>query len=244
MRTILISAMIFSFSCTGELEPIEVDEPLPGAITVSPESMDFGEMEILTEQVSYISIRNDGNGPLQVFDVAFSSDSQRPHWSLEGGLSGFLDPGQEIGLTITAHPMTLDSPNSGLMIRSDDPDRPEVSIPLSASVYALPELRVDPADVVELGIVAIGETGKADVIIGNDGYADLYVNQVSISNNSSAFDIEIDASGTTIPARSEDGRIRIRFTPISAGSFTETLTIETTDPVMSSWSLVIQGTGS
>jgi hypothetical protein len=243
MYRILISSLLLLCSCTEDSEPVEVEEVLPGSILVSPESIDFGEMELLTEQTSYLNIENQGEGTLQIFDVILADDAQRPHWSLEGGLSGFMEPGQQIGFILTARPQSLDNPSTGLLIRSDDPEQQEVSIPLSISVYALPELRLEPPKVLELGTVPVGDTSIADVVIANDGYAVLYVNQVSLSETS-PFSVDIDATGTSVPSRTEDGLVRIQFSPEEIGSFTQTLTIETSDTAAGAWTLVVQGTGS
>jgi len=243
MSRIWIHSILVLGACSGDLEPLEVDEVVPGSILVSPESIDFGEILLQTEQTCYVTIENQGEGTLQIFDVVLADDSQRPHWSVEGGLSGFMEPGEQVGLIITAQPRSLDNSSTGLLIRSDDPDRSEVSVPMSIEVYALPSLRVDPPEVLELGTVQVGDSGTADVIIANDGYADLYVNEVSLSE-SSPFSIEIDATGTQVRSRTEDGRIRIRFTPEAAGSFTQSLTSETSDSAAGPWTLVVQGTGS
>jgi hypothetical protein len=231
-------------SCTGDLEPVEITEILPGAIVVSPESIDYGSVEIHAEMSQMVEISNQGEGSLQVFDVTLADDSQRPHWSLEGGMSGFLEPGDATVLYVHAHPKSLDNPSTGLLIRSDDPERPEIALPLSVDVYGLPDIRLSPDQVLNVGSISIDSSGSADVIIGNGGDSDLIIHTVSLSGDESPFSLEIDATGTTVRPQTEDGLIRVSFSPSSSGSFIDTLTITTNDPVISTHTIAVQGTGT
>jgi hypothetical protein len=237
-------SVLLMISCTGDLETVEVVEDLPGTIAVSPESIDYGSVELHHEMSQMVEISNQGEGSLQVFDVTLADDSQRPHWSLEGGVSGFLEPGDATVIYVKAHPQSLDNPSTGLLIRSDDPDRPEIALPLIVDVYGLPDIRLSPDQLLNVGSVSIDSSESADVIIGNGGDSDLIVHTVSLSGDDSPFSLEIDATGTTIRPQTEDGLIRISFSPSSSGNFIDTLTITTNDPMRPTHTLAVQGTGT
>ena len=231
------------FGCGEDTESPDPVVLGAGAIVVEPTSLDFGESLLQSTQIQWLTITNEGDDLLQIFDVQIADDSQRPHWSLTGGLSGFLEPGEAIGIEVHSHPITLDNPSTGLMIQSNDPDATEVRIPLLVEVYGEASIRLIPDDVVEFGHVAVGDSESADVVIGNDGDASLYVQNVSLNETSSPFSIDIDPTGTTVHPQTEDGDLRIRFAPPYAGSFTEVITIETSDSSAGPQLLVVQGTG-
>ena len=206
-------------ACAEDIETPEPIELTTGSIVVEPPTLDFGESLLQSSQTQRMTITNQGDGLLQVYDVQLADDSQRPHWSITGGLSGFLMPGDAINLEIQCHPKTLDNPSTGLLIQSDDPDVAEVRIPLLVEVYGEPSLRLIPDDVVDFDPVSVGDSEWADVIIGNAGDVALYVTHVDLNESTSPFSIDIDPTGTTVNPQTEDGGLRIRFAPQQAGSF-------------------------
>ena len=244
MSQIRIICLIFGIACTGESDTSITVDREPGIVVVQPEMLNFGEQEFQTSTSLSLTLSNRGTGTLQLYDFDFIDNAQRPHWNVDGGLSGFLEPEQEISVQVTANPQSLDNPSTGLRIRSDDPERQEITVPLQIEVYALPEIRVAPPEVLDLGPVEVNTQETADVVIGNGGYANLSITNVSLQDPDMLdFSIDIDASGTTIRSRTDDGLIRIRFAPTEIGTFTQTLLIESDDPQHGAWSILISGTG-
>ena len=235
--------MILALSgCVADIETEpEVEEP-PGQITVTPSILDFGEVNLHEEATALVGLSNVGDGPLVIYDVAFSDDARRPHWRLSGGLSGELGAGEGIELEVVVRPQDLSDPDVTLIILSDDPETPEIFLPLYANVEGTPDIRLTP-DTLSFGPVTEGEASTMAIEIANDGSADLQIQTVSFTGGGDSFSLSVDPSGVQIEPQSADGLIVVAFEPAALGVITDNLVIVSNDPDTPSATVVLTGQG-
>lgn len=132
--------------------PGEGDLPPPADIVVHPPAITFPAAQRGTEAVATVRITNAGGSTLDVSRVAigagttFSLPAQVAPFSLEPGESAL----QEVRY------VALGAVDQGfLAVASDDPDDPEVRVPLSG-VALVPELTIEP-DPLSFGAVSCSE---------------------------------------------------------------------------------------
>jgi len=221
-----------------------VAEEAPGQIQVSPSTIDFGALALHEVARTDLVVTNTGKGPLELYDVQVDDDTLRPHWTLEGGLSGQIDPGRSTVITVVARPMDIVDPSMHLLIASDDPGDPLVDVAVSASVYGVPAIRLDPATTLSVDSVTVGESSTAMVHIANDGTDDLEITSVELLDDTGAWSVSVDPSGSTVRPQSEDGLIMLSFAPTQAMAYTNTLVVESNDPANPAVSLTVSGAGA
>lgn len=239
---IVAGAMLLLAACGEPTQEPSADEGPPGQINVYPTVLDLGELRVQQQASSSFRISNVGAGPLEVYDVAFSDDTRRPHWLLSGGRSGVLAPGESIELGVVARPLDLSNPAVQLLVRSDDPSNAQVSVQLLADARGEPSIRVEPGQL-SFGAVSIGESVTQQVQILNDGTEPLGIDSVVFVNYSPGFSLGVDPSGALIEPERDDGLIEVTFTPREAGVSTDRLVIRSDDPDAPEVELVVTGQG-
>lgn len=228
--------------CVADIEPEPEAEEPPGQITVVPSLLDFGEVNLHEESTQIIGLANTGEGPLRIYDVAFSDDTRRPHWRLSGGLSGELDAGEGIELEVVVRPQDLSDPDVTLIILSDDPETPEISLPLYANVEGTPDIRLTP-ETLSFGEVTEGESSTMSIEIANDGSADLQIQAVSFTGGGASFNLVVDPTGVEIAPQNADGLVIVEFVPQALGVITDNIVIVSNDPDTPNATVVLTGQG-
>ncbi len=153
-----------------KIEVAPEPEALPGEIAVNPERVDgvaCGDFGV------EVTVMNVGAGDLEI--VATSIDGLGD-WTIEGPEVPFvLGPGEQEGLNLVG----LEG-DAELVVRSDDPNRPAVVVPLELSVESGPSLQiVSPShnDILDIGVDVVLEALVTDDL---DAAADV---QLSWSSN-------------------------------------------------------------
>ncbi|MFT5680645.1 MAG: hypothetical protein ACI8RZ_001551 [Myxococcota bacterium] len=228
--------------CVADSEP-EVETEAPGQINVSHPLLDFGAVKLHEESSQIVGISNLGEGPLQIYDVAFSDDTRRPHWRLSGGLSGELASGSGVELEVVVRPQDLTDPDVTLIILSDDPETPEISLPLYADVEGTPDIRLTP-DTLSFGAVVEGDSVTLPIEIANDGSADLLIKSVSFTGGGASFSLAVDPTGVNIAPQNADGLVMVEFLPQALGVITDNIVIVSNDPDTPSATVVLTGQGT
>jgi len=213
----------------------------PGTLSIWPNGIDFGTV-ILGDQASeLVSLTNEGEGDLEIYDVSFDDDNQRAHWSIEGETSGVISPTNSIELAVVLLPQDTSDPAVRLVVLSDDPDARESSVSLTATVEGESDIRIDPDNGINMGTVTVGESDTFSVLIANDGTGDLMIESALFSEDSDSLTLEIDPTGTSLSPNSESGLALIRFAPKEAGTTTDTLVIACNDPNQGTVELTVAG---
>ena len=239
----MIGWMLLAGLACGELTYTDDGTTGTGTLAVVPEVLSFQPLHVNETSSAEILLRNIGDGPLHVYDVAFSDDTRRPHWTLRGGRSGLLEPGEKSYLEVDLHPRDLTDPDVSLVVLTDDPERPEVQIPLQATVEGVPDIRLEPVQL-SFGRVSVsGERVVKDVTLANDGSADLDILAVGLAESSRDFLILISPAGSSLPPLSDNGLLSIEFSPEDVGTVTAEIIISSNDPDEPRRSLILTGQG-
>ncbi|NHB68602.1 choice-of-anchor D domain-containing protein [Perlabentimonas gracilis] len=129
----------------------------------------------------------------------------------------------EIELLIDAAGLITGVYSSNIVIGSNDPANPSVSIPVSLTVEGTPAIVVSPI-ALDFGQVNDGDSYQIDIEISNNGCADLEV--TNIESDNAIFTI----SGTVFtvtPGNTEV--VTVTYSPVTEGEHTGTLTITSND---------------
>ena len=215
----------------------------PGTLSSSPARLDFGGLELGEAANQTLVLSNPGEGALTLYDVAFSDDSQRIHWSLQGELGGQLAAGAARSLEVGFHPLVVGRVDVELRIHSDDPDNPLQEVALVGEGLGTPDLSVEPSSV-DFGQVDIGDSSEASIALSNFGTANLEIFEVTLSDDASGgFTLEVDPSSSILAPGAENGLVMGGFTPIYDGAVYGSLVISSSDPDTPELTISLTGEG-
>ncbi|UII26306.1 choice-of-anchor D domain-containing protein [Fulvivirga maritima] len=129
--------------------------------------------------------------------------------------------------------------SNSLLVASNDPFNPEVEVPFELTVIGYPVIDVEP-DSIEFDSLFIGNTQQASISVTNVGSKVLEVS--SVTNSSSAFEVEFDAPVSIEPGRGIS--VPVTFAPESEGLFTDEVMISSDDSEGNGmWTVQLSGVG-
>lgn len=154
--------------------------------------------------------------------------------------SGTIAPGSSIAVDFEVNTIGLDpgSYAENLIINSNDPVSPQVSVPVNLQIIGAPSLSIVPSSL-QFPDTLAGQATTESVTLRNVGTDELAVTGLIASP--SPFTV-LDTPPLVIPPGSETD-ISIRFAPNSVGSFAGLLTITSNDPANPTASIQINGVG-
>jgi hypothetical protein len=235
---------VLSVACSSDTpDSTPVEETPTGALEVSATSLYFGSISVGQVTSKELMLSNVGDGSLELYDIAFSDDSKRVHWSLEGWEPQTLDSKGILTVSVQLHPVAIDDVDVNLLIHTNDPLHPDVSVGLSAVIQAPPQSEITPT-LVNFGDVAVGAYSDEEIHIANFGSGNLNITGVTLQNTKDpSFSIILTAAGTTLTPDQENGLIVVRFSPWYTGAAADSLVIESNDPADPSHAVGLQGNG-
>lgn len=146
-------------------------------IDVNPEHIPFEGVLQGQSATEHITVNNTGSGTLEVTGLEVTGGSVAGEFSIDPSDGFSVDSmGQQI-IDVTYSPQDVGQDDGSVIIHSNDPDEPQVTVTLGADVR--PDLDVNPQDWVEFTNVAMGGSASADVILSNVGYADLTISAIA-----------------------------------------------------------------
>lgn len=156
----------------GPTSGFEDDDAAPD-IDVWPPTLVFGDVPVGgSSDPQVITVTNLGDADLEVSGVEIAAG---PFVSTNLG-SSLLVPGASTTFAVTFQPDVAGSASGTALVRSDDPDEPEVPVALTG-VSSAPAISVSPV-FWDFGSVAVGSVATVDVAVTNVGAADLHVDDV------------------------------------------------------------------
>jgi hypothetical protein len=197
-------------------------------ILVDPPALEFGHLRSGEAQVLSFSIQNIGASTLNVADVALGSGLAFTVLGPELELD--LEPGEQAPIDVAFAPLGPDAQFGRVLVRSDDPDSPEVPVDL-VGYGAFPELAITPASytfadsVVPCGddvVLTLENVGQDTLVIDDFGY-----------RSGGQLILEADALRAELPLSLEPGETRpvtVVYTATTAASDTGVLTVMSNDP--------------
>lgn len=196
----------------------------PG-ITAAP--LAFGGVPVGQTAPGTVTIENTGQGSLDISSLALSDDGGGV-FALDGDTCGApIAAGDSCEVTVEFAPTAAAGFAGSLAVESNATSEPlEVAI---SGEGLLGNLVITPAGGLDFGDVPVGESGQADLTLGNDGNAPLQV--TGWPQPGAPFSI-VGGSCPTPPFSLEPGEsctLTFSFAPADAGDYDETLAFSIDD---------------
>jgi hypothetical protein len=226
------------------------------AITVSPASIAFGNVQIGQISQKSITISNSGTSTLSVTAVTLSPSVSR--FSIIGGTCAAtpfsLAVGVSCNVTVQFAPNVSGGTSASITISSDDPapGKSPMTIGLSGTGITTPALSADPSSVIFLNTLS-GSTAQQLISVTNAGTANLIISSltypsgefsVSSSNCLGTFIPKTDATCVGVAATLPPCQCTatVVFKPTSAGFKTSSFKLVSNDPVNPTTTIPVSGT--
>ncbi len=218
---------------------IDIDDHGEPDIAVDPTEVNFAQVEVkINDQNEYINsvtqivnVTNEGDVDLHI-DSIYLSDLSTPFEV--GAISSVLvTSGNSAQFSVTFTPQTAVESSAEVLIESDDPDEPTLSVPLLGEGIA-PIIDVTPAEY-DFGTLYIGCEGLQPITITNVGNADLIIDSLDYSTASTTdftFDDEAEGMGAlpwTLGA-GESTEVFVNYAPFDEYPDVAYLAVESNDP--------------
>ncbi|HET9952324.1 MAG TPA: choice-of-anchor D domain-containing protein [Candidatus Eisenbacteria bacterium] len=147
---------------------VPVDLTVTGVadIDLSRTSFDFGQVFVGGSRTDTLVIANRGTNPLSVTEIAATS----PDFGASPG--SFTVPiGSRRTVLVTFHPGSAAPLAGALLIRSDDPDEPELSVAVQGVGVVAPDIAVSPPSL--SADLLTGQIADRALTVANEGGSDL-----------------------------------------------------------------------
>lgn len=219
----------------------------PPDIDVNPITLDFGDVIFGSIARGIVTVTNTGAGVLTLQSLSLSGTNL--DFSISPAVTGActtgaLQPATSCMIHLDFAPSTTGPANESLTITSDDPDEPEVTIPIggngvSAMIFVTPTM-------FDFGEVLVNTTASLVLGVVNTGNGPLIVPGIDPGNTLSgtAFSI-VGEDCTSISPLPPLGTcmVTVRYAPTQAGVDAATFSIVSNDPNMPSTSISLFGEG-
>lgn len=178
-------------------------------------ALDFGEVQGPESRTLTLFNRIEDCGTLRISEVRVDGES----FDLQQGSSTTLEAQESTELIVRFEPQQAGIAQGSLVILSNDPFYPELSVPLTGTLPTL-DLSVAP-ELVDFGEVLVPCEGEAQLSVENIGSASVLLEGMTLPEPYSLI--------TELPLSLESGEstsLDLRFIPTTEGPHTGTLTLE------------------
>lgn len=208
-------------------------------MATAPDALDFGKVRLGTEAAQVVQVVNAGTGPLSVQGIGLTEDVGA--FTLSPATLD-LDASSSAEVIVTFAPDALSTYTTSLLLASNDPVHPLVTILLAGEgIEGGPDIDLD-ASSLDFGIVAVGSTSSQVLTISNVGDEDLEILPDTTQQGSGAFNLESDPRGEHIPPGGSFP-VLVRYAPSLDGGDQGTLTLVSDDPDEPSVTVAFLGNG-
>jgi PKD repeat protein len=215
--------------------------PVPN-IVVSPLSIDFGNVTEKTNSDRKVNIANTGQAALTI--GAFLDSPNSLDFSIVTGPPATLAPSQQTDVVVRYTPDAVGADAGALAINSNDPDMPQITVPLSGSGVAAPVpvcvINVGPASV-DFGTLNLSDSATKQVTISNNGTANCTVAASLDPATSPDFAVSSPGSFTLTPSTAM--AVELTYIASNPGSDAGTLDITSDDPNKPNVAVGLKGAG-
>jgi hypothetical protein len=211
-------------SATREINFLKPD------ISVSPTSIDFGDVEVGWTSNMPITLSNAGTSNLQINGISLTGSSDMRQTN---SCPQTLAPQATCTISAIFNPMAQGPATATISISSNDPDEGTVNIALTGNGIEplVPNMRLHGGNLSFL--TPVGSSESLNIIVWNDGRSDLVIGGVYISGPS---EFAITANTCTRPIspwtdyNQDSCTITVTFTPSTTGPVYGNIYIESNDP--------------
>ena len=224
--------------------PIAGVTPQPGQIDVSPAGLDFGDVNVGSSANTTLTIRNAGGGALTVSSI----NIDKAQFAVTSPSAPFtVAPGAQRMVTLRFQPTAAGRVTAAVLIGSDDPANPTVTIPVVGNGVggsSAASLSVSTTSLA-FGSVNQGQSADLSLTFSNSGGGDLTVSAITSSDPQFSTVFAGSPSGTPFTlGAGEQLTISVRFQPSSAGTHNATLSVSSSDPASPTVNISLTGEGT
>ncbi|MBS1828617.1 MAG: choice-of-anchor D domain-containing protein [Acidobacteria bacterium] len=212
------------------------DRPVPSG-TVTPGSLNFGEVPVNQTRELPVTVSNSGTAPLTVTSVSVLN----ARFTATPASAFTLSPGATRTLLVRFAPNAGGEQAGSLSIASNDPATPSLRVDLRGIGQVVPQPQIDVNRLsLDFGNVNINQVGSLTVDVRNGGNGPLTISALTMSNAVFAVSTPVAPVGVAPGATQV---IAVRFSPAAVGAQTGTLTIASNDPLRPAVTVNLSGTG-
>jgi hypothetical protein len=227
-----------SLSISGTGEPV----PTPD-INLNPATITIGSVLIGNSLSQDFIIQNLGTAALIVNTISPAAGTSSEFSFTAPGTPFSIVGGGSQTVTVTYQPVDAGTDTGSLVISSNDPDEPTVSLSMSGTGdnVPTPDINIIPT-ALNFNNVIIDRTSTRTVTIKNLGTADLTINTISrCAGTSTEFSWLPVAPFTLLPQASQI--LSVSYTPVDEGTDTGCLSTTSNDPDEATVETGLQGSG-
>ena len=242
-RGVLLGIALTTASACNPDQELRMLEP---AIAVSPDSLDFGDVVVDYSESISLEIINAGKNNLDISSIALLDGTLAFD---HDGVATSVGVNDRLEVSVTCTPTTYTTYADIIEILSNDPDYPEILVPVSCTGVdaPTPDVTLDPRTI-DFGTVTVDTSSSLVAILGNQGDGPLSILSTE-QTGSGAFQILTDPQGISIdPGGDDEYAIVVIYSPTvpaeeeGAGD-NGRLLIESDDPDEPSITLTLLGNG-
>jgi hypothetical protein len=223
-------------ACNGPETNVKAGLP---ELVLDLEQIDFGEVILGRQATVELSIYNDGIGDLTIDAVTLDSLSS-PEFSVISTLPIVIEGGEYGGPSVRYIPDAVGQDFGRMLIASDDPDRPEVELELSAFGVE-PLIDVDPGTL-WFGAVESGELRTLTVSVAARGTGILNIQEMAFSDGADAvFSVET-VGGVELPYQMVSGTsfsMEVSYLAQGKEPWDAVLTLNSNDPTTPEYPIIL-----
>ncbi|MFH1568016.1 MAG: choice-of-anchor D domain-containing protein, partial [Gemmatimonadota bacterium] len=214
---------------SSDLAPPVVALPVSGAglapeLALSPlpeVGLDFGPVEVGQNRVERLTVLNRGRADLHVrlLEVTGGGFSMAAADSLPA-----IPPGSRSAVSVTFAPRYEGAVQGAALLSSDDPDRPEVSVPLQGLARISPaRVEVISPATIAFGSVPIGKTAHQQLLLWNRGGSP-FTAGLRLTGGQGEFELAAEAM---LLQPGQSGKVELAFSPKEVGGRAAALQVAT-----------------
>ncbi|MGD9488593.1 MAG: choice-of-anchor D domain-containing protein [Calditrichaceae bacterium] len=210
-------------------------------ISVTPDSLNFGALELRSDSVMTVSVSNIGINDLEVLDTQLEGEDAGEFSIFSGGGAFSLPVGSDPHQIMLRFAPTEDGDKEAVLkITSNDHILETIRLPLKGKGVA-PVMVIDTLEL-DFGTVHMDSDTTVHLLITNSGSAELFIDSTIISGLN-ADDYIITRGQAPLSVQKNDGTdtIAVKFHPVNGGERLANLTIVTNDPENSRVNVLLKG---
>ena len=205
-----------------------------GEIEISPDTVDFGDVETDETATQDVNISNVGNDTISANATGISGDDASAFSIVSEDTNTTLAPGESFEVSVEFAPDDqADDQTANLTVTSNDSTEPSTDVQLTGDGLPAGQGDVDAPFRQQFGSVDVGNSTSETFFLENDGTDPVEVNETTIEGaNDSDFEITeggADENNTYTIDEGETRAVTIEFAPDSTGDKEAMLTVGTVD---------------
>ncbi|MBN1661871.1 MAG: PKD domain-containing protein [Anaerolineae bacterium] len=141
-----------------------------------------------------------------------------------------------VSVTLDTTHLVSDTYLADIVIESNDPVTPQVTVPLTLTVGGAPSAQVTPT-LLDYGQVYAGYTHTLQILVENEGRADLVVSGIASSDPA----LSAAPASFVVPAYAGGQVVNVTYAPPASATLAATLTLTTNDPILPVRTVLVVG---